>query len=108
MLKEIVGYLGTVLKVDIATLTKSRMMYARVLVDMSLADGFPEELFFSNEHEQLITQCVQYDCLPTWCTKCAQFGHVSESCRIGVKAARLQADENSFRPLMKAFQAKNA
>ena len=106
ILKQIVGYLGNVLKVDNATLTKSRMMYARVLVDMTLADSFPEELFFSNEHEQLITQRVQYDWLPTWCTKCAQFGHVVDSCRVGSKASRLQVDENGFRPLRKAFQSR--
>ena len=41
MLKDTVGYLGTVLKVDTSTLTKSRMLYARVLVDMNIAAGFP-------------------------------------------------------------------
>ena len=71
MLKQIVGYLGNVLKVDKATLTKTRMMYARVLVDMNVADGFPEELFFSNENKELITQLVPYNWLPSWCTKCA-------------------------------------
>ena len=45
MLRKIIGYLGNVLKVDNVTLTKARMMYARVLVNMSLADGFTEELF---------------------------------------------------------------
>lgn len=40
LLKHIVGYLGNnVLKIDNATLTKSKMLYARVLVDMTLADG---------------------------------------------------------------------
>lgn len=98
--------MGKVLKVDNATLTKSRMMYARVLVDMTVADGFSEELFFSNEHEQLISQCVQYDWIPTWCNKCAQFGHVVENCRVAVKAAKLQVDENEFRPLRKAFRTR--
>lgn len=46
ILTQIVGYLGKVLKIDTATLTRSRMMYARVLVDMTLADGFPSKLFF--------------------------------------------------------------
>ena len=43
MLHSIVGYLGTLLKVDNTTITKSRMMCARVLVDMNVEDGFPEE-----------------------------------------------------------------
>lgn len=61
ILKQIVGYLGTILMVDNATLTKTRMMYARVLVDMPFNDSFPEELFFSSKNEQLITQRVEYD-----------------------------------------------
>lgn len=97
------GYLGKVLKINNATLTKTRLMYARVLVDMNLADGFPEELFFSNEHDQLITQRVQYDWTPTWCTECKQFGHGMETCKLGSKAAQPQVDENGFRPLKKTF-----
>lgn len=76
LLKQIVGYLGIVLKIDNATLTMSRLMYAS---DMTLADGFPEELYFSNEHDQLITQRVQLDWTSSWCTKRAQFGHVVET-----------------------------
>ena len=80
MLKKIAGYLGTVLKVDNATLTKTRLMYARVLVYMNVTEGFLEELFCSNEHNELISQRVQYDWTPTWCTKCVQFGHVVVDC----------------------------
>ncbi|CAO2822818.1 unnamed protein product [Amaranthus hypochondriacus] len=81
-------------------------MFARVLVDMSLAEGFPEELFFSNEHDQVITQRVEYDWLPTWCTKCAQFGHMVDKCKLGSKEARLQVDEDGFRQRKKAFQRR--
>ena len=55
-LKTIAGYLGKVLKVDNATLTKIRMMYARVLFDMNIFEGFHEELVYSNKHDELIAQ----------------------------------------------------
>lgn len=54
VLRQIAGYLGVVLKIDNATITKTRLMYARVLIDMTISDGFPEELFFSNEHDELV------------------------------------------------------
>lgn len=38
---NIVGYLGTVLTVGNATLIKSRSIYARVLVEMNVSEGFP-------------------------------------------------------------------
>lgn len=106
ILRKIVGYLGNVLKINNATLTKARMLYARVLVDMKLADGFPEELYFSNENDELVSQRVQYDWLPTWCTKCAQFGHVMDACRMGLAKPQLQVDDDGFQPLRKAYQPR--
>lgn len=57
-LHSIAGYLGKVLKIDQETLTKSRLMYAHVLVYMNKSEGFLEELFYSNEHDELIAQQV--------------------------------------------------
>ena len=36
-------------------------MYARVLVEMNVNEGFPDELFYSNENEELVAQPVQYE-----------------------------------------------
>ena len=44
MLKRIVSYLGVVLKVDEAALSKSRMSFARVLKEMNVEEGFFVEL----------------------------------------------------------------
>lgn len=54
-LKNIVGYLGTVLKIDNATISKTRLMFARVLVEMKINEGFPEELFYSDENDELVS-----------------------------------------------------
>ena len=56
VLKNIVAYLGNVLRIDNATITKTILMYARVLVEMNVNEGFPKELFFSNEHDELVSQ----------------------------------------------------
>ncbi|CAO2840939.1 unnamed protein product [Amaranthus hypochondriacus] len=106
MLRIIVGYLGTLLKIHNATVTKSRMMFARVLVDMNVEDGFLDELYFSNENDMLITQVVQYDWLPIWCAKCSQFGHNRNDCREGqprVHKPTLEVDAEGFRPYRKGF-----
>lgn len=63
-------------------------------MDIVLAEGFPKELYFCHEHDQLVTQRVQYDWTPFWCTKCAKFGHVVNNYKMGSKAANLQVDEN--------------
>ena len=61
------------------------MWYARVLVDMDINEGIPEELYFTNEHDELMTQSVQYEWTPLWCSKCSQFGHTNMECRVGIK-----------------------
>lgn len=104
MLCTIVGYLGTCLKVDNVTNTKSRLMFARVLVDMNVADGFPEELFFYNECDTISVGCW----LPMYCAKCFQFGHNISYCRKGQSKANkplLEVDVDGFRPYRKRFHA---
>ena len=51
---------------------------------------------------------MQYDWLPSWCAKCAQFGHVVDVCRMGLSKSKsqLQVNEDGFRPLRKAFQPR--
>ena len=63
------GYLGNIIKIDTTTLNKDRMWYARVLVVMDINKGFQEELFYTNEHDELVSQEVQYDWIPLWCSK---------------------------------------
>ncbi|XP_057539564.1 uncharacterized protein LOC130817725 [Amaranthus tricolor] len=100
-LRKIVGYLGRPLKIDTATLKIERMWYAQVLVDMDINEGFPEELYYTNEHDELVTQLVQYEWIPLWCSKCSQFGHMNTECRVGIKQtksyANLAVDEDGFR-----------
>lgn len=62
-LTEIVGMLGSVLKLELdgTTSNKGRLMYARVLVDINIAKGFCDEIFFENELGDLTSQRVAYD-----------------------------------------------
>ena len=96
MLKDIVGYLGTVFKLDSTTITKP-----------NIAATFPYELYFSNEHDELITQPIQYEQVPVWCSKCLQFGHTPTDCRMGKpkpSKPQLEVDEKGFRLVKKGFK----
>ena len=99
------------IKVDTATVNKDRLWYARVLVDMDIDEGFPEELFYTNERDELVTQQVQYDWLPLCCSKCNQFGHTNLECRVGKKQddppSNLLVDEDGFRPVKSKWVRKN-
>lgn len=84
-LTKIAGMLGTMLKPDGMTSVKGRMMYARVLIEMNVANGFHDEIYFENEHGELVTQAVEYDWKPIWCSKCNQLGHMGVACRVGIR-----------------------
>ena len=64
-LGKIAGMLGVVKKFDTATTSRTRGMFARVLIDMSITDEFPDELCFGNEYGELISQSIIYDCKPS-------------------------------------------
>lgn len=82
-LTKIASMIGPILRVDGATTNKDRMMYARVLVDVNVSQGLYDELFFENEHGELISQKVEYVWKPLRCNRCAQFGHLDSACRVG-------------------------
>lgn len=56
-------------------------MYAHVLVDINIAKGFCDEIYFENELGDLTSQRVKYDWKPVWCDKCSQLGHLGEACK---------------------------
>lgn len=75
------------------------MMYTRVLVELNVSKGFPEELFFSNKNEELIAQLVHYEWIPIWCTKCSRFGHNLIDCRMAKPyPPKLQLERKFKRP----------
>lgn len=70
---------------------------------------FQRSYFFSNERDEFISQRVKYDWTPTWCSKCAQFGHIEVDFSVGLPRAskpHLEVDENGFRTLMNTFRPK--
>lgn len=53
-LRKIAGMLGTVVKIDNATLNKDRLLFSRVLIEMKVDGGYLETLAFTNEDNELV------------------------------------------------------
>lgn len=60
-LRKLGGMLGEVLRVDTATLNFDKLMHARVLMDLKVNGVFPEEIYFTDDEDTLISQKVIYD-----------------------------------------------
>ena len=80
-LKKIAGIIGNVIKLDKATRQKTRLRFARVLVEMKINDDFLEEIHFTNVKDELVTQQVVYKRKSIMCTKCNKMGHSEQKCK---------------------------
>ncbi|XP_074315556.1 uncharacterized protein LOC141651756 [Silene latifolia] len=80
-LEKLAGLLGKFLKRDAATEAKTRLGYARLLVEVDIGQDFPEELRFLDEKGNEISIQVEYEWKPTVCSTCNGIGHTHEMCK---------------------------
>ncbi|XP_062103549.1 uncharacterized protein LOC133814628 [Humulus lupulus] len=85
-LSALVSTIGKPLLVDKFTKERSRVQFARVLVEMEISDNPPRNFQFINEHGQVVEQSVEYEWLPTKCKSCSGFRHSMAECRKDLKA----------------------
>uniref|UniRef100_A0A803PT08 Uncharacterized protein n=1 Tax=Cannabis sativa TaxID=3483 RepID=A0A803PT08_CANSA len=67
--------------VKLHTKDRTRIQFARVLVEMEITDEPPSAIPYFNEFFQLREQKIDYEWIPAKCKKCAGFGHIQEDCR---------------------------
>ncbi|XP_062114012.1 uncharacterized protein LOC133825027 [Humulus lupulus] len=80
-ISALVSTIGKPLLVDKFTRERSRIQFARVLVEMEITDNPPRSIQFINEYGQIMEQGVEYEWLPTKCKVCSGFGHSMVDCR---------------------------
>ncbi|XP_062080149.1 uncharacterized protein LOC133784898 [Humulus lupulus] len=61
--------------IDKFTRERSRVQFARVLVEMDITDNPPRSIQFLNEYGQIVDQGVDYEWLPIKCKVCSGYGH---------------------------------
>jgi hypothetical protein len=65
---------------DFVTEEQKRLGYARVLVEIDVDSGCPQEVVISRTSGDPISIGVQYPWLPLKCTLCKGFGHAVSAC----------------------------
>lgn len=77
-LNKIATVVGKPIRTERATAEKDIIEYARVLVEVTLEQKFPEEIQFVNEKGHTMTEKVNYECNPIYC---GGIGHTLEECK---------------------------
>ncbi|KAF4384361.1 hypothetical protein F8388_004594 [Cannabis sativa] len=80
-LSALVSTIGKPIIVDQHTKERTRIQFARVLVEMEITDDPPRFIRFLNEHAQLMEQNIDYKWLPVKCKSCFNYKHTMAECR---------------------------
>ena len=88
-LSKLGSMLGIPIKMDRYTMDKTRLSFARLLIDIPMDSKFPEHLDFVNDNDVVVRLQVDYEWKPTKCDHCHMFGHKEDDCRKKTKAKRV-------------------
>ncbi|XP_062109524.1 uncharacterized protein LOC133820993 [Humulus lupulus] len=97
-LSALVSTIGKPIMVDKFTRERTRVLFARMMVEMYIIDNSPRTIQFLNEHGQLLEQGVEYEWLSVKCKTCAGFGHSMADCRKEMQIQGIKKDIPSKNP----------
>ena len=67
---------------------KTRLSYARILINIPVDGPFLEFIDFINDHDVIVRLIVEYEWKPLKWNHRKMFGHIEEECRRKVKTRR--------------------
>ncbi|KAL2894274.1 Receptor-mediated endocytosis protein 6-like protein [Bienertia sinuspersici] len=91
-----------VVKLDQATISREKLMFARVMVEVQVNQSLPDVISIDNELGNVIENNLEYEWRPIVCIGCGVVGHVEEKCTTKVKkvwvlkSKRVEMDEEGF------------
>ncbi|XP_074293343.1 uncharacterized protein LOC141620343 [Silene latifolia] len=80
-LPKIAGIVGKHVKNDTATEERTRLGFARVMVELVVDQELPAKIAFKDEHGLVNQIEIEYEWKPIKCMKCQGMGHDQEQCR---------------------------
>lgn len=80
-LSKLVSFIGRPISADPATINRSRLSYARVLVEVDVSKDLHETIPITGPEKEQMKQAVRYEFLMPRCTNCNMTGHGANICR---------------------------
>ncbi|KAL9236027.1 hypothetical protein vseg_010740 [Gypsophila vaccaria] len=105
-LPKIAGLVGKYIKSDTATEHKTKLGFARVMVEVEVDKQFPDHISFKDEVGQVMKIDVEYEWKPITCSKCHKMGHATELCRKGqASQPKVKPSQKVWKPVVKPVEA---
>ncbi|CAI9116411.1 OLC1v1017547C1 [Oldenlandia corymbosa var. corymbosa] len=107
-LGRLASTLGYPIQADEYTITKSRVQYARILVEMVISENVPDRIVFEDEIGNIKVQNVVYEWTPTQCMSCHGYGHKTASCRLKkkVEIAKPKTPSSEWKRVVKGKEVR--
>ncbi|XP_074267042.1 uncharacterized protein LOC141590344 [Silene latifolia] len=101
-LPRIAGLVGKFVKADQATAEKTRLGFARVMIELNVGAKFPKVVKFLDEKGSVITLDIEYEWKPIICDKCKGIGHDGGHCKkIEQGAKKKPVAQKIWKPVIK-------
>jgi hypothetical protein len=82
-LSKLASVIGKPIHCDEPTSNKSRLSYARVLIEVDLLGALPSPVNVKLPNGSTLNQQVFYESLPQFCKLCASIRHITTTCKKG-------------------------
>ncbi|XP_074305740.1 uncharacterized protein LOC141640960 [Silene latifolia] len=80
-LPSIAGLVGPYVKYDAATMEKTRLGFARTMIELKVRQAFPSSVKFRDEYGKIVQLKIEYEWKPILCEKCKGLGHENQNYR---------------------------
>ncbi|XP_074305233.1 uncharacterized protein LOC141640282 [Silene latifolia] len=88
-LEKLATLVGKYMRADSATMDKTRLGYARIMVEVEVGQEFPDKIYFKDEKGSIVCVCVEYEWKPVVCGSCKGIGHTKDVCKKPTAAPRI-------------------
>ncbi|XP_074291104.1 uncharacterized protein LOC141617871 [Silene latifolia] len=88
-LEKLATLVGKYMRADSATMDKTRLGYARIMVEVEVGQEFPDKIYFKDEKGSTVNVCVEYEWKPVVCGSCKGIGHTKDVCKKPTVAPRI-------------------
>ncbi|XP_074282652.1 uncharacterized protein LOC141607191 [Silene latifolia] len=79
-LSKLASAVGDPIFADEHTTAKSKLAFARILVDVDLSKELPKAIKINSPYRGFLLQKVEYEWVPHFCTSCKRVGHIKDRC----------------------------
>ncbi|XP_074306320.1 uncharacterized protein LOC141641562 [Silene latifolia] len=97
-LSKLASLLGNYVRADNATIDKTRLGYARLMIEVQVGQDFPDKLYFNDEHGRQNCVLVEYEWKLIVCSLCKGIGHHQSICRKTTTATVPKVAKQVWRP----------